>query len=256
MEFKNIILDQRENVSTILINRPPYNVLNIKSIKEMNEALDLIKKDDTSKVVVIRGAGGKAFVAGVDVKDHSEEVADELGEVFISLMHRLISIGRPTVAAVEGVCSGGGFEVAMYCDMIVAEEGATFSQPEIEVGVFAPPAIALLSRKISRNKAFELNITGEAMNAAEAERLGLVNRIAPKGEMDRVLKEFCSKITDKSLATLRLTRHALYHAYDQELTKALESVNDIYRGLIMHTEDFKEGLSAFFEKRKPLWKNR
>ena len=256
MEFKHIVLQQEDNVSTILINRPPYNVLDIEAINETSMALRLVEKDSSTKVVVIRGAGGKAFIAGVDVKDHSEEKGEEMVEAFTSLMHGLISVGKPTIAAVAGVCSGGGFEVAMYCDMIIAEEGAKFSQPEIKIGVFAPPAIVLLSRKISRNKAFELNITGDAIDAAEAEKLGLVNRVAPKGEMDRVLKEFCGRITDKSMATLRLTRHAIYHAYDQEFIKALESVSNIYEGMIMHTQDFKEGLSSFFEKRKPVWKNR
>lgn len=256
MEFENIVLKQEDNVSTILINRPPYNVLNIEAIKEMNRALELIEKDSTSKVVVIRGSGEKCFIAGVDVGDHSEEKGEEMAEVFTALMHGLVSVGRPTIAAVEGICSGGGFEVAMYCDMIVAEEGSKFSQPETKLAVFPGPAIALLNRKIGRNKAFELIITGDPIDASEAEKLGLVNRVAPKGEVDKVLKEFCSKITDKSLATLRLTRYAIYRAYDTELWKALEWIDDIYTGKVMHTEDFKEGLSAFLEKRKPVWKNR
>jgi cyclohexa-1,5-dienecarbonyl-CoA hydratase len=256
MEFKNIILKQENNVSTILINRPPYNVLNIEAIKEMNKALEMIEKDSTSKVVVVRGSGGKCFISGVDVGDHSEEKGEEMEQVFTALMHGLASVGRPTVAAVEGICSGGGFEVAMYCDMIVAEEGSKFSQPETKLGVFPGPAIALLNRKIGRNKAFEVIVTGDPIIAAEAEKLGLVNRVAPKGEMDRVLEEFCRRITDKSLATLRLTRYAIYCAYDTDLWKALGWVNDIYTGKVMYTQDFKEGLSAFFEKRKPVWKDR
>jgi len=256
MEFKNIVLQQEDNVSTILINRPPYNVLNVEAINETSMALRLVEKDSSTKVVVIRGAGGKAFIAGVDVKDHSEEKAEEMGEAFTSLMHGLISVGKPTIAAVEGVCSGGGFEMAMYCDMVVAEEGAKFSQPEIKLAVFPGPAIVLLNRKIGRNNAFEMIITGDPIDASEAEKLGLVNRVAPKGEMDRVLKEFCGRITDKSLATLKLTRYAIYRAYDMEFRKAFEWVDDVYSGKVMHTEDFKEGISSFIEKRKPVWKNR
>lgn len=256
MEFENIILEEEENVSTILINRPPYNVLNIEAIKEVNQALKLVDRDNNSKVVVIRGSGGKFFIAGVDVGDHSDEKGEEMAEVFTALMHGLISVGKPTIAAVEGICSGGGFEVAMYCDMIVAEEGSKFSQPETKLAVFPGPAIALLSRKIARNKAFELIITGDPIDTSEAEKLGLINRVAPKGEMDTILKEFCKKITDKSLATLTLTRYAISRAYDMELRKALEWIDDIYTGKVMHTEDFKEGLSSFFEKRKPVWKNR
>ena len=256
MEFKHIVLQQEDNVSTILINRPPYNVLDIEAINETSMALRLVEKDSSTKVVVIRGAGGKAFIAGVDVKDHSEEKAEEMGEAFTSLMHGLISVGKPTIAAVEGVCSGGGFEMAMYCDMVVAEEGAKFSQPEIKLAVFPGPAIVLLNRKIGRNNAFEMIITGDPIDASEAEKLGLVNKVAPKGEMDRVLKEFCGRITDKSLATLKLTRYAIYRAYDMEFRKAFEWVDDVYSGKVMHTEDFKEGISSFIEKRKPVWKNR
>jgi len=256
MEFKHIVLQQEDNVSTILINRPPYNVLDIEAINETSMALRLVEKDSSTKVVVIRGAGGKAFIAGVDVKDHSEEKGEEMVEAFTSLMHGLISVGKPTIAAVEGVCSGGGFEMAMYCDMVVAEEGAKFSQPEIKLAVFPGPAIVLLNRKIGRNNAFEMIITGDPIDASEAEKLGLVNKVAPKGEMDRVLKEFCGRITDKSLATLKLTRYAIYRAYDMEFRKAFEWVDDVYSGKVMHTEDFKEGISSFIEKRKPVWKNR
>lgn len=256
MEFKNIILNQSGNVSTIWVNRPPYNVLNIEAIKEMTAALDLIKKDTMSKVVVIRGSGGKSFIAGVDVGDHSEEKGNEMAEVFTALMQGLSGVGRPTIAAVNGVCSGGGFEVAMYCDMIVAAEGAQFSQPETKLAVFPGPAIALLNRKIGRNKAFEIIITGDSIDAAEAERIGLVNKVVPRGQLDQALEEFCGRITSKSLATLKLTRLAIYRGYDVELGKALDSVDDIYTGKVMHTEDFKEGLASFFEKRKPLWKDR
>ena len=99
-------------------------------------------------------------------------------------------------------------------------------------------------------------ITGDHIEVAEAEKLGLVNKVAPKGEMDTVLKEFCGRITSNSLATLKLTRYAIYQAYDMEFGKAFDWVNDIYTGGVMQTEDFKEGLSSFFEKRKPVWKNR
>lgn len=256
MEFKHIVVQQEGKVSTILINRPPYNVLDIETINETSKALKFIEKDSSTKVVVIRGAGGKAFIAGVDVKDHSEEKGEEMVEAFTSLMYGLISLGKPTIAAVEGVCSGGGFEVATYCDMIVAEEGAKFSQPEIKLAVFPGPAIVLLNRKIGRNKAFEMIITGDPIDAPEAEKYGLVNKVAPKGEMDRVLKEFCGRITEKSLATLKLTRYAIYRAYDMEFRRAFEWVDDIYTGKIMLTEDFKEGLQSFLEKRKPVWKDR
>ena len=255
MDFKNIVLEQKGDVSTILINRPPYNVLNIETIKEMNEALELVKRDE-AKVVIVRGKGGKAFIAGVDVGDHTEEKGLEMVEAFTDLMRNLITVGKPTIAAVEGICSGGGFEVAMYCDMIVAEENALFSQPEINLAVYPGPAIVLLNRKIGRNKAFEMIITGESMGAKEAEKLGLVNHLVAKGEMDKALPEFCKKITGKSLVALKLTRYAIYKAYDLEFEKASEWVNDIYVGKVMHTHDFKEGLDSFLEKRKPVWENR
>ena len=255
MAFKNLLLEQRESVTQIVINRPPYNVLNIETINEMNRALELAQKDK-NKVVVIRGNGGKAFVAGVDVGDHSVEKGEEMVEAFTLLMNNLVKVGKPTIAAVEGICSGGGFEVAMYCDMIVAEEGAKFSQPEINLAVFPGPAIVFLNRKISRNRAFELIMTGEPISAEEAYRLGLVNKIAKREDFDDSLKEFCNKFTNKSLVALKYTREAIYKAYDVEFSKAFEWVDDIYTGKVMHTHDFKEGLASFLEKRKPAWEDR
>ena len=256
MTFKNILLEKKDVVAKITINRPPLNILNIETLRELNAALKDIKNDDSVSFVILKGAGERAFSAGVDIKDHMPEKVEELLEAFHEVFFSLEDLDRPTIAVVDGYALGGGCEVAAACDMVIASERSEFGQPEINAGVLPPPATVLFPKLIGRRKTFELILTGDSVDAKEAERMGLVNRVVPADKLDKTVAELVGKLRQKSPVVLRLTRRAIYRSFDLDFRRALTSVTDVYLGSLMNTEDAVEGLRAFLEKRKPVWKGK
>lgn len=253
--FEHILFEKNNGVATLTLNRPPLNILNIAMMGEMNEALEELEGDVEAKLLVIC-ARGKAFSAGVDIKDHTLDKVEEMIEVFHGIFRRLLSLEIPTLAVVQGACLGGGCELASFCDFVLASEEATFGQPEIKVGVFPPIAVVLFPHLIGQRRAFELLLTGEVIDAPEAEGIGLVTRVVPLEELERVTEELVAKLAGLSSVVLRLTKRAIYEAADLPLGKAMEHVERLYLERLMSTEDAKEGLQAFLEKRKPVWRNR
>ena len=253
MNFKNILLEKKEGVAKIIINRPPLNILNIDALVEMNQALAELRTDDEVKVVVITGAGDRAFSAGVDVGDHLGEKMPKMVEIFNKLFISLIEVDKPTIAVVNGLALGGGCEIVAGCDMAIASEKAQLGQPEIKLGVYPPPASVLLPRLMGRRKAFELILSGDSISAKEAERVGLVNKVVPEAELEKATEEFIKRFTANSGLALTQARRALYRNFDLEFHKAME-VTGIDATLVMSGENSVEGLTAFMEKRKPVWK--
>lgn len=256
LRFKNILLEKREGVAEITINRPPLNILNIETLRELNAALEDIKKDDSVSVVILRGAGERAFSAGVDIRDHMPGRVEELLEAFHEIFFSLNDLDRLTIAVVNGYALGGGCEVAAACDMVIASERSEFGQPEINAGVLPPPATVLFPKLIGRRKTFELILTGDRIDAKEAERIGLVSRVVPAEKLEETVDELVGKLKEKSPVVLRLTRRAIYCSFDLDFRRALAKVTDVYLGSLMNTEDAVEGLRAFLEKRKPVWKGK
>jgi cyclohexa-1,5-dienecarbonyl-CoA hydratase len=256
LTVKNILLEKRDGVAEITINRPPLNILDIETLRELNEALRSIKKDDSVSIVTLRGAGERAFSAGVDIRDHMPEKVEELLEAFHEIFFSLEDLDRLTIAVVDGFALGGGCEVAAACDMVIASERSKFGQPEINAGVLPPPATVLFPELIGRRKTFELILTGDSVDAKEAERIGLVNKVIPAEKLDKTVDELVGKLKEKSPVVLRLTRRAIYRAFNLDLRSALANVTDIYLSSLMNTEDAVEGLRAFLEKRKPVWKGK
>ena len=252
MKFENILLEKREGVAKIIINRPPLNILNIDTLVEMNEALAEIRTDDEVKVVVITGAGDRAFSAGVDVGDHLGEKLPKMVEVFNKLFISLIEVDKPTIAVVNGVALGGGCEIVAGCDMAIASEKAQLGQPEVKLGVYPPPASVLFPRLMGRRKAFELILSGDSIDAKEAERIGLVNKAVPEEEFEKATDGFIKRFTANSGLILTQARRALYRNFDLEFHQAME-VTGIDSTLVMSGENSVEGLTAFMEKRKPVW---
>ncbi len=252
MEFKNILVEKKEGVAKIIINRPPLNILDIDTLVEMNQALVELKTDDEVKVVVITGAGDRAFSAGVAVGDHLGEKLPKMVEVFNKLFISLIEVDKPTIAIVNGVALGGGCEIVAGCDMAIASEKAQLGQPEVKLGVYPPPASVLLPRLVGRRKAFELILSGDSIDAKEAERIGLINKAVPEGELEKAAGEFIQRFTANSGLTLTQARRALYRNFDLEFRQALE-VTGVDATLVMAGENSVEGLTAFLEKRKPIW---
>lgn len=256
MGFRNIIYEAEDGVARITINGPPLNILNVETVLEITSALKTAKEDESVSTVLITGAGDRAFSAGAEVRDHMPDRVDRFLDAFNEMFYTLMEIDKPTIAAVNGYALAGGCELAMACDIVVASENARFGVPEINVGVFPPVALVLLPKLVGRVKALELVLTGDTVNAEEAKRLGLVNRVVPADKLGEEVNKVIAKLREKSPIVLKLTRMALYRALDVEFRKALESVTDIYKGQLMKTEDAIEGLKAFLEKRKPVWKGR
>jgi cyclohexa-1,5-dienecarbonyl-CoA hydratase len=256
LSFKNILLEKKDGVVEITINRPPLNILDIETLRELNKALKNIKKDDAIGLVVLKGAGSRAFSAGVDIKDHMPERVEELLEIFHSVFYSLFDLDRPTIAVVDGYALGGGCEVAVACDVVIASEGSVFGQPEISAGVLPPPAAVLFPKLTGRRKAFELILTGDRIDAKEAERIGLINKAVPAEKLNETVDALICKLKEKSPIVLRLNRKAIYSGLDMDFNEGLKNVTALYLDKLMKTEDAVEGLKAFLEKRKPIWKGR
>jgi len=252
MKFENILLEKREGVAKLIINRPPLNILDIDTLVEMNEALAELRTDDEVKVVVITGAGDRAFSAGVAVGDHLGGKLLKMIEVFNKLFISLVEVDKPTIAVVNGIALGGGCEIVAGCDMAIASEKAQLGQPEVKLGVYPPPASVLFPRLMGRQKAFELILSGDSIDAKEAERIGLVNKAVPEEEFEKATDEFIKRFTANSGLTLTQARRALYRNFDLEFHQAME-VTGIDSTLVMAGENSVEGLTAFMEKRKPVW---
>ncbi len=254
-DFQNIIFQRKEGIARITLNHPPVNILDIPTMKEIVGVLDGLQRDEETKVLVFAG-NGKAFCAGVDVKDHTADKVDEMVEVFHRIFRLMWSLDIPTVAAVNGAALGGGCELVTCCDMIIASEKATFGQPEIQVGVYPPVAVVTFPRLMPHMKAMELLLTGQVIDAREAERLGIVNNVVPVESFEKEVSSFVGKLTALSGAVLRLTKRATLQGLALSLEEALAGSEDLYLNRLMKTEDATEGLQAFMEKRRPVWKDR
>ena len=255
MGYENILYEVKEGIAIITINRPPYNVLDIKTMREMDQALQEVKgRQKELKLLVITQAGDKAFSTGVDVKDHTSDKVDEMIEVFHKIFRIMATLDLPTLAVVNGHALGGGCEVAIFCDMVIATEKSQFGQPEIKLAVYPSMVVALLYRLIGLKKAFEMIITGDSIDAKEAERIGLINLAVPEERLAEEVEKFIKRLTDKSPVALKLAKRATLAGIDLDFEQALQRSEAIYKGNLMKTYDANEGLTAFMEKRTPVWK--
>jgi cyclohexa-1,5-dienecarbonyl-CoA hydratase len=255
MAFKHIQTEMKEGVAYITLNRPPLNWLNLEMMEEFNAYLESLKKEKSLKLLVIQ-AMGKAFSVGVEVADHLGDLGPKMIETFHKMFRLMDELKVPSIAAVNGAALGGGCELAIYCDMVIATEKAKFGQPEIQVGVFPPIAALIFPRMIGRKKAMELILAGDTISAQEALAIGLVNRIFPEPSLAEELNGFIEKFKKLSGVVLKLTKEAALAGLNDDPEKGLKSIEKIYLDRLMKTEDATEGLKAFLEKRKPVWKDK
>jgi cyclohexa-1,5-dienecarbonyl-CoA hydratase len=254
-ESSSIICEIRESVARITLNQPPLNIIDIPMIGEMRSALARVQAAGDLKVLVIDHQG-KAFSAGVSIKDHTPDKVGEMIEKFHGMFRLLNSLAIPSLALVDGMALGGGCELAVFCDMVFASDRATFGQPEIKVGVFPPVAAVLFPHLIGRNRALELLLTGDVIEATEAKAMGLINKVIPAQSFREKSDEFISRLTSLSGPVLRLTKRAVDRGLSLSVNEGITAVEQLYLGELMKTEDAREGLNAFLEKRKPIWKNK
>ena len=251
-----VLSEKKERALWITWERPPLNVLDIALLRQLDQLLIDCAADCTVDVVVLQGAGERAFSAGVDIKDHTAEKVPEMLEAVHGVIRKLVALPQVTIALVRGVCLGGGCEVASSCDFIVATEESLFATPEILVGCYPPVALARFSRLIGYHRAAEMILTGHRFSAREAQAMGLINRVFAAGELDTGVKALLDELLDKSGAVLRLTVKGLRELSLNGFNEALERSEEIYRNELLKTEDVEEGIQAFLNKRLPAWRHR
>lgn len=255
MAFQWITYEKKDKVVTIKLNTPPLNWLTIVMMKEINQVLAEVKNDPGVQLLVIDHAGEKAFSAGVDVADHTPDKVDDMISTFHGMFRLMNDIDIPTVAVVNGVAAGGGCEVIAFCDMVIASEKSRIGQPEIAVGVFPPVAAAWFPKIIGLKKTYELLLTGKLLTAREAEAIGLVNAVIPNENFREGVDKFLAEIMNKSRPVCMWTKRAIKAGLSLDFAEALKASEIIYLQGCMATKDAKEGIAAFMEKRKPVWKD-
>ena len=252
-----IVIEER--IGLLTINNPPVNVLSHQVMGELQNALARLKQDATAKVVILTGAGSH-FIAGADVKEiaklaspqEAQMIAAE-GQAVITGIQRL---GKPVIAAINGFCLGGGCELALACHLRIAGEQARMGQPEISLGIIPGfGGTQRLPRVVGKAKAIEMILTGDLINAQEALRIGLVNKVVPAGELLKQAKDLARKIAAKGQPAITLCLQAIEEGLTKSLDEGLALEAQLF-GRIAQTEDMREGLTAFLTKRQPQFKDR
>jgi cyclohexa-1,5-dienecarbonyl-CoA hydratase len=238
----------------ITLDDPPLNILDLEMLEQLREALGRIRPD--RHALVIEAAGEKAFSAGASVQDHLGDRVETMLDLFHDCFRLLARLDLVTVAIVRGAALGGGCELALACDFVLAADSARFGQPEIQLGVFPPVAAWQLSRQLPPRRGLELLLTGETVDAAEAQRLGLVNRVFPAAELETRAEEWLGRIYRQSASSVRFTKKAFRLASPNDFHEKLGAVERLYLEELMQTHDANEGLNAFLEKRRPEWAGR
>jgi len=255
MSFSTIQFHPGPRLATIMLNRPPLNIINRQMLDELNNVWSEIE-DIKSQVVVISGTGDRAFSAGVEVADHAPGKIEVTLEQFHRFILRIRKSDCISIAAVHGHTLGGGAELAMMCDLVIAADDAEIGQPEIGLGCYPPVAVAHLPGAIGFHKASEMVLIGDPISASEAERLGLINKVVPRQDLDDAVDVYVDKLMTKSSVVLGLAKRALREGAGRHFETALERSHELYVRDLVRTEDLVEGMSAFLEKRAPSWKNR
>lgn len=258
MGYENIIVEIEERVCLIRLNRPDaLNALNLDLLDELGQALADAQANDKVRAIVLTGSE-KAFAAGADIKMMAQKsfVDVFMGDLFTPEEQAILRIRKPIIAAVAGYALGGGCELAMMCDFIIAADNARFGQPEINLGVMpGMGGTQRLTRLVGRAKSMDMNLTGRFMEAEEAERAGLVSRVVPlKRLMDEALGA-AQKIAEKSLISVYAIKEAVHRADETPLSEGVLFERRLFHSLFA-TEDQKEGMEAFMEKREPQFRDR
>jgi len=254
MTFSTIEFYPGPRVASIVLNRPPMNVINLQMLGELHAAWDEVEGLQ-AQVVVISGAGDTAFSTGVDVADH---MPDRIGPSLKRFHELILSMRRSdciTIAAIHGHVLGGGAELAMMCDFIIAADDSRIGQPEISLACYPPVAAAHLPSALGLHNASEIVLLGEPVDATRAEKLGLVNRVVPRTELDATVDSYVDKLLTKSSIALAFAKRALRDAVGDQFEKALARSEQMYLTELVKSDDMVEGVRSFIEKRPPSWKN-
>lgn len=258
MAYTNVIVEKRDHVGFITLNRPQaMNTFNVPFARELNDALWEHERDPEVRVVVIN-ANGKHFSTGISLDEFKGKTNKEYRE-FIRLMdehnHTIARMKKPVIASVKGYALANGAGLSFACDLTVAAEDAKFGTTAINVGLICLGPAAPLARNVGRKKALEMVLTGDIISAAEAQRLGLVNKVVPPDQLEEATWELAQKLAAKSPLALQMGKAGIYGMADVPYHQALDMLSDMFAALCS-TEDAEEGVRAFLEKRPPVWKER
>lgn len=257
--YETLLVERRERVAIITINRPDKrNALNIKTREEGAALLEDLRNDESVGVVIFTGAGDKAFIAGADIGEFAGRTAMMQRDVMTarSLFTAIDTFPKPVIAMINGYCLGGGCELALACDIRIASETASFGQPEINLGIIpGGGGTQRLTRLVGEGRAMELILSGEIVDAKTAYEIGLVNHVFPADQLQAKTMEIANRIAAKSPLALGLAKEAVKLASRSNLDDGLRREVDLF-ALCFSTEDKDEGVSAFLEKRKPVWKGK
>ena len=255
--YQNISFNLDDRVAVITFDRPPLNVLNISMMREIGNVLSECGRKNELVAIVFKAAkDSRAFSAGVAVEEHVAETVYQMLDSFHAIFRALEQMAKPTVAVVDGSAIGGGCELVAACDIVIASDRARFGQPEIKLGVFPPVASILLPLVVGEKRARELILTGELIDASEAAQLRLVNHVVPVAQLEQKTTEILAKLRELSGSTLAYARKALDLGRGRSLDEALSESENLYLNELMKSSDALEGIKAFMEKRKPIWRNR
>ncbi len=260
IEFKNTLYEKAEGIATITINRPDaLNALNEETISELLARFEDAEKDDSVKVIVLTGAGDRAFCAGADLKmmkGASPVRGTELARHGQRLGNRIEALGKPVIAAINGYALGGGIEIAMACDIRIASDNAQIGQPEINVGLIPGwGGTQRLPRYVGKGIAKEMIFTGKRIDAKTAERMGLINAVVPADQLKAKVKELATELMGKPPIAIKLSKALINNSTETHPDIGLLLEAEAF-GLVASTEDFNEGVTAFLEKRKPQYKGK
>ena len=254
-DLKYLKVEDTDGVARITLARPKHNVFDIDMMNELNGHLEMLLTDQALKCVVFF-ADGPSWCAGVEVADHKPDMVDEMIAAFNRIFELIEQFEVPLIAAVHGACLGGGMELAIACDMVVASEKAVFGQPEIKLGFFPPYAAIRLPQLIGPAKAIEVCTTGKRYSAAEAVSMGFVTKAVDPDQFDEAVEKLIAEIQYNSPLIIRLNKRAVRQHLGLDFDKALAGVSDLFLNTLMKTEDTLEGICSFEEKRRPAWKNK
>jgi enoyl-CoA hydratase/carnithine racemase len=260
VELSTVLYDTREGVATITLNRPERrNAMNPQVVRDLRTAFEAAKRDTEVRVVILTGAGDKAFCAGADLGTIAGgagpiELHEERRD-FVELFTDISRLGKPVIGCINGHALAGGLGLALSCDMLVAADTATFGTPEINVGLWPMMIMAIIGRNLPRKRAMELYMTGDRIDAATALSWGLVNRVVPLAEVRQVAWDLARGLTEKSPLLMRLGRDAFYAIEDLDFETSLSHLHSQLT-VVTLSEDAAEGTRAFLEKRQPRFTGR
>jgi enoyl-CoA hydratase len=260
MSFVNILYEVKEGIARLTVNRPDkLNALNRRTVTEIGEALDAFEKDAEARALLLTGAGEKAFVAGADIAELAEQTPQGGKEYSLfgqDVLGRLESSGKPTIAAINGFALGGGLELALACQLRIAAETASLGLPEVTLAIIPGfGGTQRLPRLVGRGKALEMILTGERIDAKEAHRVGLVNRVVPLADLVAEADKLARTILSRGPVAVRYAIEAVTRGLEMPLEEGLFLEATLF-GLLTTTDDMKEGTRAFLEKRKPAFRGR